>query len=68
MKMGSNKKLLFLSPATVTLGNYHASLKERAERPVRMARSEVARALQETVRVLRIVVSLHSAGEIFQPI
>jgi ribosomal protein L31E len=65
--MESYKRLLFLPPATVTVENYHASLKERAERAVRMARSEVARPLQETVRVLRIMVSIHSAGEIFQP-
>jgi hypothetical protein len=61
--METEKKPSALSPATATVRNYHAGLEERARRTVRMVRSEVGRALQETSRVLRIMVSLHSAED-----
>jgi hypothetical protein len=61
--METDKRLLSLSPATGTDRNYHAPLKGRAEQAIRMAGTEVARALQETLRVLRIMVSLHSTND-----
>jgi len=61
--MDTGKKLLSLSPATEAVRNYCVPLEECTERPLRMAHSRVAQALRETVRVLRIMVSLHSAED-----
>jgi hypothetical protein len=61
--MDADERPLSLSPATRTVRSYHVRFEDHVERAIRMALSGITLALGETVRVLRIMVSLHSAED-----
>jgi hypothetical protein len=60
--MDTNGMSISVSAATMKKATaYHPLFGERAKRAIQTASTEIARAMQEAARVLRIIIFLHSA-------
>jgi hypothetical protein len=61
--MDTSRMSISLAATMRKVANHHFLFGERAKRAIRTVSMEVARAVQDAARVLRIVIFLHSAKD-----